>query len=158
MDVRDLWPDAAVALGQVHEGPLLRAPQRFERRLCRFAAAITVTTGPSTRQVEGRGGAGKVTVIPNGTTWDFLEAGARSPTSGLLGDRDDLFRWTYAGNLGMVAGLETAIDAARELGEGFQQVLIGDGSRGVISKGLPRTCPTTRLCFTTRFRPPRRRS
>ena len=147
MDVRDLWPDAAVALGQVHEGPLLRAAQRFERRLYRSAAAITVTTAPSARQVEDRGGAGKVAVIPNGTTRDFLEAGDRSPTSGLLGDRDDLFRWTYAGNLGMVAGLETAIDAARELGEGFQLVLIGDGSRRSDLERLASGIPNDQVVF-----------
>jgi colanic acid biosynthesis glycosyl transferase WcaI len=147
MDVRDLWPDAAVALGQVVDGPLLRAAQRFERCLYRSAAAITVTTVPSGRQVETRGGAGKVAVVPNGTTAEFLEAGARAPTKGVLGDRDDLFRWTYAGNLGMVAGLETAIDAARELGEGFQLVLIGDGSRRNDLERLASDLPSDQVVF-----------
>lgn len=129
LDVRDLWPDAAVALGQVEEGPLLSAARRLERRLYRSSAAITVTTEPTRQLIEGRGGAGKVALISNGTTEDFLRAGAREPDEHPLGDRKGVFRWTYAGNLGMVAGLETAIDAARELGEGFQLVLVGDGSR-----------------------------
>ncbi len=77
--------------------------------------------------------------------WDHwgIPGGGRplSDARSYWANRDDLFRWTYAGNLGMVAGLETAIDAARELGEGFQLVLIGDGSRAErLSNGWPQTC------------------
>ena len=111
MDVRDLWPDAAVALGQVHEGPLLRAAQRFEHRLYRSAAAITVTT--AALRSAGRGPAvapARWPVISDGLHEGFLGPGdpLSKNVQALLGDRDDLFRWTYAGNLGMVAGLETA--------------------------------------------------
>jgi glycosyltransferase involved in cell wall biosynthesis len=35
--------------------------------------------------------------------------------------------WTYAGNVGLAQGLDTAIDAAARLGEGFQLVIVGDG-------------------------------
>ena len=55
LDVRDLWPDAAVALGQVEEGPLVSAARRFEGRLYRSAAAIAVTTEPTRQLIEGRG-------------------------------------------------------------------------------------------------------
>lgn len=128
LDVRDLWPDAAVVLEQLSEGPVLRTAQRVERRLYRSADAITVTTEPTRREVERRGGEGKVEVIPNGTTEEFLGAGARPPEKGLFEGPDDVFRWTYPGNLGLVAGLDTAIEAARELGEGFQLVLLGEGT------------------------------
>jgi colanic acid biosynthesis glycosyl transferase WcaI len=147
LDVRDLWPDAAVALGQVDEGPLLRAARWFERRLYRSADAITVTTDPSRHQVETRGGEGKVAVISNGTTEEFLDAGAEEPLPGLLGNGEGLFRWTYAGNLGMVAGLEAAIEAARELGDGFQLVLIGEGSRRTELERLASELPAGRVVF-----------
>ena len=112
-----------------YEGPLLRAAQRFEHRLYRSAAAITVTTAPSARQIEARGGAGKVAVIPNGTTRDFLEAGDRSPTSGLLGDRTTGSVGPTQGTWAWSRDWSRRSSAARELGEGFQLVLIGDGRR-----------------------------
>jgi glycosyltransferase involved in cell wall biosynthesis len=129
LDVRDLWPDVAVAMGEVEDGPLLRSAQRFERRLYRSAAAVTVTTQPFKDAIEQRGGAGKVTVISNGATPSFLEAGEREPEPELLGERDGAFVWMYAGNLGLAQGLESAVEAAELLGDGFRLILIGDGPR-----------------------------
>jgi putative colanic acid biosynthesis glycosyltransferase WcaI len=129
LDVRDPWPEVAVTLGEVGDGPLLRAAERFERRLYRSAAAITTTTKPFKTMIEERGGAGKVTVISNGATPSFLAAGERDPEPELTGERDGRFVWTYAGNLGLAQGLESAVEAARLLGEGFRLILIGDGPR-----------------------------
>src|SRR5204862_4011710 len=44
--------------------------------------------------------------------------------AGLPADR---FVWVYAGNRGIAQGLESAIDAAKLLGDDFQLVLLGDG-------------------------------
>jgi glycosyltransferase involved in cell wall biosynthesis len=139
-DVRDLWPDAAVALGQLGEGRLLKMSQRLERRLYRSASAVTVTTEPWKREIEARGGAGKTTVIPNGTNSTFLDAGEEPREPSLLG-ADGRFTWTYAGNLGLVSGLETALQTAKELGDGFQLLLVGAGPRREeferVARGLP---------------------
>ena len=67
-------------------------------------------------------------MIPNGTEATFIDAGDRASEPELLGD-DGRFSWTYPGNLGLVAGLETAVMAARQLGEGFRSVLLGEGPR-----------------------------
>jgi glycosyltransferase involved in cell wall biosynthesis len=139
-DVRDLWPDAAVALGQLEPGALLNLAERLERRLYRSASAVTVTTEPWKADIEARGGAGKTTVIPNGTDATFLDAGAE-PRERSLVEADGRFIWTYAGNLGLVSGLETALKAAEELGERFQLLVVGAGPRreefGRIAAGLP---------------------
>jgi hypothetical protein len=116
-------------MGEVGEGPLLHAAQRFERRLYQSAAAVICTTRPFKQLIEQRGGAGKVTVISNGATPMFLTAGERDPEPDLVGGADGRFTWTYAGNLGLAQGLETAVEAARILGDGFQLILIGDGPR-----------------------------
>jgi glycosyltransferase involved in cell wall biosynthesis len=130
LDVRDLWPDVAVVVDQVSEGRLLRAAERLERRLYRSAAAITATTDAFAREIDARGGAGKVTLIRNGASAAALEAGAREPEPSLLGgDGDRPFTWTYAGNVGLAQGLEAAVEAARRLGEGFRLLIVGEGPR-----------------------------
>ena len=146
-DIRDLWPDAAVALGQIGEGRLLEATRRLERRLYRSAAVITTTTEPFADRIEGRGGAGKVTVIPNGTPGLFLDVGAKPREPSLLGNGDGVFTWTYAGNIGLVAGLECAVEAAGRLGRGFRLTLIGDGQRRDELRRLAATLPEGSVRF-----------
>jgi glycosyltransferase involved in cell wall biosynthesis len=141
LDVRDPWPEVAVTLGELEDGPLLRAAERFERRLYKSAAAVTTTTRPFKDMIEERGGAGKVTVISNGATPMFLDAGERDPEPDLVGERDGRFVWTYAGNLGLAQGLESAVEAARILGDGFRLILIGDGPRREALRDLAHELP-----------------
>lgn len=128
LDVRDLWPDVALVVGEVEEGPLVSAARKIEHRLYRSAAAITCTTQSFESEIEARGGEGKVTQISNGTTERFLSAGDEDPDRSLIGD-DERFTWTYAGNLGLAQGLDVAVQAAGELGEDFRLLLVGDGPR-----------------------------
>jgi glycosyltransferase involved in cell wall biosynthesis len=142
LDVRDLWPDVALVVGEVQEGGMVRAARRIERRLYRSADAITCTTEHFKREIEGRGGAGKVTQISNGTSAVFLEAGDESPDR-TLAAADDRFTWTYAGNLGLAQGLEAAVEAARLLGDGFKLLLIGEGPRRERLRELAAAAPGT---------------
>jgi glycosyltransferase involved in cell wall biosynthesis len=127
LDVRDLWPDIAVVLGQIPEGALLRLSRRLESRLYRSASRITAVTEPFREHIEARGGRGKSTVIYNGTTGAYLDAGELEPDRAELGLPADGFLWTYAGNLGLAQGLEAAVEAAGELGDGFRLLLLGEG-------------------------------
>ena len=129
LDVRDLWPDAAVAVGEMEPGRIYRIAARLERRLYRSAAAITATTEDFVRAIEGRGGAGKVALIRNGTQELFLGIGSEKPDPAAVGETDGRFTWTYAGNLGLAQGLEGAVEAAKLLGEGYRLILIGAGPR-----------------------------
>ena len=128
LDVRDLWPEAAVILGELTDARAVRAAEWLEQRLYRSAAAITTVTEPFREQISDRiGDPEKTIVIPNGTSRLWLETGeseVERSTVGLPGDR---FIWAYGGNLGIAQGLETAIEAAASLDEGFQLVLLGGG-------------------------------
>ncbi len=126
LDVRDLWPDVALVVGEVKEGPLVAVVRKMEQRLSRSASAITCTTQTFKAEIEARGGDGKVTQISNGTTARFLSAGDEEPDRSLIGD-DERFTWTYAGNLGLAQGLDAAVRAAGELGSGFRLLLVGEG-------------------------------
>jgi glycosyltransferase involved in cell wall biosynthesis len=130
LDVRDLWPEAAVILGELRGARAIALAERLEARLYRSAAAITTTTEPFRRRIAGHlDDPGKVELVPNGTTRAWLAAGEADADPAALRLPADRFVWLYAGNLGVAQGLDSAIEAARLLGDGFQLLLLGDGPR-----------------------------
>lgn len=128
LDVRDLWPEAAVAMGELSNERLLRLAERLERRLYASASGITAVTEPFRRAIEAKIGATeKVSVIPNGTTRFWVEGADLEVDRADVGLPDDRFVWTFAGNIGVAQGLEAAVAAAGRLGEGFHLLILGDG-------------------------------
>ena len=128
LDVRDLWPKAAVVLGELNSKQAVKAAEVLERWLYERADLITTVTEPFGEHIAEHAPAGKrIDVLPNGTTRAWLERGRRRPDRAKVGLPTDLFVWAYAGNLGLYHGLDTAMEAAERLGEGFQLLLIGHG-------------------------------
>ena len=128
LDVRDLWPDAAVALGELSGPRLIRLAERLERRLYSGAEAITTVTPAFRDAIASRvGRPGKVSLVPNGASELCLQAAGWEPDRGALDLASDRFVWTYAGNVGLAQGLDSAVHAAARLGTGFQLVVLGGG-------------------------------
>lgn len=128
MDVRDPWPEAAVALGELSDPRIIGALERLERRLYRSAAAIVTVTEPFRVDIAAKlTDPTKVTIVPNGTTRKWLRAGEVEVDRAELGLPSDRFIWTYAGNLGIAQGLGAAVQAAAALGDRFQLQLVGAG-------------------------------
>ena len=127
LDVRDLWPAAAVSLQQIAEGPQLRAAELMERRLYRAAAAVAAVTRPFCEHIDRiRARPPQTTLLPNGTLDLFLEAapdGARDQ----LGVAEDAFLVTFAGTHGIAQGLGSVLDAAPALEGVAELVFVGDG-------------------------------
>jgi glycosyltransferase involved in cell wall biosynthesis len=129
-DVRDLWPEAAVILGELSNPRVIRGAEWLERRLYADADAIVTVTEPFREDIAAKVEDGdKIEVIPNGTTREFLDAGELEVDRAELGLPGDRFVWTYAGNVGIAQGLEAAVDAAAALGEGFTLLVVGSGPR-----------------------------
>lgn len=128
MDVRDLWPSIAIALGELKGDRSVRAAEWLERALYRDATAITVVTRPFVDAVTAVSGQPeKIHHLPNGTTRFWLEERSEPADRSSLGLPADRFIWTFAGNLGVAQGLDTAIAAAGLLDSRFLFVLVGDG-------------------------------
>lgn len=128
MDVRDLWPEAAVALGELSNARLLAWAERLERRLYEDAAAIVTVTEPFGDLIaEKTSDPEKISLIPNGTTRLWVDGAQVEPDRRSLELPESQFLWTYAGNVGTAQGLEAAVDAAAALGEGFRLLILGDG-------------------------------
>lgn len=141
LDVRDLWPDVALMVEQVEEGRMVSMARRLERRLYASARTITTVTETFKQEIESRGGAGKTELLRNGAAAEFLRAGERPRDPSAIDGREGIFTWTYAGNLGLAQGLESAIEAARLLGDGFRLLLVGEGPRRDALRDLAASLP-----------------
>lgn len=127
-DVRDIWPKAAQLIGELTDPRLVRAAERLERALYNRADHIVVVTRPFREEIRLKAPeAASIALIPNGTTREWLDAGATNPDRASLGLPADRFIWTYAGNLGPSRRLDVALGAARRLGDGCQLLIIGSG-------------------------------
>jgi glycosyltransferase involved in cell wall biosynthesis len=128
LDVRDLWPEVAVALGELRGARAIALAKRLEDHLYASAAAIVTVNEAFREDIAGRiANPDKVSVIANGTTREWLAAGEAEPERGEAGLPAGQFVWTYAGNVGLAQGLEAAVEAARVLGAGFRLLIVGGG-------------------------------
>jgi glycosyltransferase involved in cell wall biosynthesis len=132
-EVRDPWPEAAVALGQLR-GWVARRPAYAEEARClaRARAVVTVSEG-SRAYLSSRGvSPGKVHVIRNGSdpTRFRFKPRSRARVRRRLGVAD-AFLVVYAGLMGLANDCDVLLDAAGLLRADtrFRFLLIGDGPR-----------------------------
>jgi len=130
-EVRDLWPESAIALGELAHPLAIRWAYRLERACYSQAKKIIVVTQGIFDNLIQRGiPEEQLSLIPNGANTDLFqfhpEARARI--------RDEMawnenFVVVYAGIHGIAQGLEYIVDTARLLEHDSRVhfVLIGDG-------------------------------
>jgi hypothetical protein len=127
LDIRDLWPAAAVSLGQMSGGAPLRVAEALERYLYREATVVSAVTKPFCEHIDRLRGAPPRTVyLPNGTVERFFEAGAPAERS-VLGGADGAFVVTFAGTHGIAQGLPSVLDAAERAPASLHFAFVGDG-------------------------------
>lgn len=123
VDVRDIWPAVAEALGELSNRQLVRMFEHAERSLYRQARAVTATTEPFCEHIDRVAGRQLSVHLPNGALDELVELPYTAPPA-----REPLIVG-YAGNLGVAQGLGSALDAADLLRElPVQFVLLGDGA------------------------------
>lgn len=132
-EVRDLWPELAIALGVV-KNPLLKWYTRRLERNIYFAARRIVALAPGIKKGVCRTGyaAERVTVIPNSSDLDLFQPCGEKTLDDRFGSPTG-FRLVFTGAHGLANGLDAVLDAALELkrrGEGgIRLVFIGDGGQ-----------------------------
>lgn len=125
LDVRDLWPAAALSLNQVSGIAAVTIGERLERWLYGEAAAIAAVTRPFCEHIDAlRRRAPATAMIPNGTLELFFENGRGDRNR--LGVPDGRFLATFAGTHGIAQGLPAILDAA-ELAPDISFAFVGDG-------------------------------
>lgn len=129
LDVRDLYPETAVALGVVENRAVEWLYRQYERWFWRRADALTVPTEPMVDVLLAAGvSRERVTVVHNaynsaGTDLDGSESVA-------VPEWDDEFVVAYAGGMGYAPDIPTILDAAARLqAQDIRFVFLGDGER-----------------------------
>ncbi len=127
LEVRDLWPESAEAMGLVGDPRVIGAAQRLADGLYRRADRIVALTEGIRDGVIARGVPdAKITLITNGVDREFADA----PTHG-VDLPDDRFVAMYVGAHGTYSSLETVLGAAAALARDPRVlvVLVGGGDR-----------------------------
>jgi glycosyltransferase involved in cell wall biosynthesis len=136
-EVRDLWPQFAIAVGVLTNPLLIRVAEWLERFLYRHADQVMVNSPGFREHVEGRG-AKRVELVPNGADPSMFDPADRGMTFRQSYHLADKFVVMYAGAHGMSNDLGVVLEAAKILQDvtvtsevtvtsDIQIVLLGDG-------------------------------
>ena len=125
VNVSDMWPDSAIALGTLRRPRMVSAARRLEHACYRAAAAIVCPTRGIETALGGLDEArGKVHRIPPSVDPElFPDSPPRVHGA---------FKVLYAGTVGMSQGVGTLMDAAELLDDDakIEIVIAGDGAEG----------------------------
>jgi glycosyltransferase involved in cell wall biosynthesis len=130
-EVRDLWPDSVVAVGAMQENAFIQVLRGLERHLYRVATRlVAVSDGIRDRLIAKGVPAPKIGVVPNGVDLERVAASEDQPSAPLPANLQGKFVAGYIGTHGMAQGLETILEAARQLNNrNIHFLFAGDGAR-----------------------------
>ena len=127
-EVRDLWPQFAIAVGVLRNYWLIRASEWLERFLYHGADRVMVNSPGYVEPVTSRG-AKRVELIPNGADPSMFDPSNNGAGFRRAHHLEDKFVVMYAGAHGMSNDLDVLLEAAHQLEETprVEIVLVGDG-------------------------------
>jgi glycosyltransferase involved in cell wall biosynthesis len=128
LEIRDLWPAFAVAVGILRNPLLIRLSEWLERFLYHRADQLVINSPGFRTHLEARG-AGDITVVPNGADAAMFDPHADGAAFRAEHNLADKFIVLYAGAHGMSNDLGVVLEAAALLRDEphIHLVLLGDG-------------------------------
>ncbi len=131
LDIRDLWPKAAEALGMLADRRFIKPAEWLERFLYRRADRITaVTKGFCAHIASLVPGEEKIEWLPNGAATDSFSPEKTDPGLRARLELKDKFIVTFAGTHGIAQGLPAILETARLLRDddpGVVFLFLGEG-------------------------------
>ncbi len=151
LEVRDLWPAFAVAVGVLNNKRLISLSKWLERFLYRHADQLVVNSPGFIQHVEARG-AKHVALVPNGADPQMFDPNSGGEVFRQKFGMENRFVVLYAGAHGMSNDLDVVLDAAEILRDKpeIQVVLVGSGKE----KPRLRTAAEQRSLDNVMFLPP----
>ena len=133
LEIRDIWPESITTVGAMRKSATVRLLEHLERWMYRRADRIVaVGEGYREKLIERGVSADKVTVVTNGVDREVFAP--RDPDVELRARYgwSDKTTFAYIGTVGMAAGLDVVLRAARTLLERGRAdvhfVIVGDGA------------------------------
>jgi glycosyltransferase involved in cell wall biosynthesis len=150
-EVRDLWPESAVQLGELKQPWAVRLATWLEEACYRRARHIVVVTqGIQDRLVERSYDSGRLTIIPNGANTElYVPKRIDEALQRKLGILPGQFVVIYTGLHGLAHGLETALQAAQQLRHwpDILFLLVGDGPQKATLMEMARAMDLSNVRF-----------
>ncbi|MCB0036552.1 MAG: glycosyltransferase family 4 protein, partial [Anaerolineales bacterium] len=132
-EVRDLWPESAVQLGELNNSLAIRLSEWLEHLCYRRAVKMVAVTKGIKESLVRRGYADEdIALIPNGANTElYVPQETAHPIRQQLGIPLDNFVVVYTGLHGLAHGLETVVDTADILRDqtDISFLLVGNGPR-----------------------------
>jgi glycosyltransferase involved in cell wall biosynthesis len=131
VEVRDLWPAIFVELGVLTNRRLISILELAERAAYRAASkVVVVSAGFRDHLIDDGVPADKVVVIRNGVDLERFALGhdESGEARARLGASAASLLLLYIGAHGISQGLDTLVNAAALLGDGFHLTLVGEGA------------------------------
>jgi glycosyltransferase involved in cell wall biosynthesis len=127
-EVRDLWPQFAIAVGVLTDPTLIRMSEWLERFLYRHADRMIVNSPGFVAHVTGRGSK-NAALIPNGADPEMFDPLANGIAFRQSNKLKNKFVVLYAGAHGISNDLDVALEAAKLLEDvrAIHFVFLGDG-------------------------------
>jgi glycosyltransferase involved in cell wall biosynthesis len=127
-EVRDLWPQFAIAVGILTNPVLISLSEWLERFLYRCADRVVVNSPGFADHVSGRG-AKRVDLIPNGADPSMFDPSDSGDAFRKANQLEDKFVAMYAGAHGMSNDLGVVLESARLLADSknIHIIFLGDG-------------------------------
>jgi colanic acid biosynthesis glycosyl transferase WcaI len=131
VNIQDIYPHAAVAMGVLKNRSAIRFFERMERWVYQHARHVVVISDGFREDLIHKGvAASKITVVPNWADPSFVLPGPKDNAFRRELKCGDRFTLVYSGGLTHNSNLEPMIDAAAMLSnEPFAFVIVGDGVR-----------------------------
>ncbi|MQC26769.1 MAG: glycosyltransferase WbuB [Chloroflexi bacterium] len=128
LEIRDLWPAFAVAVGILRNPVIIRLSEWLECFLYRRADQLLINSPGFRPHLEARG-AHNISVVPNGSDAAMFDPAAKGLTFRRAHHLDEKFVVLYAGAHGMSNDLGIVLEAASQLRQdpAIHLVLLGDG-------------------------------
>lgn len=129
VNIQDIYPDIAVALGMLRNRSAIRFFQRMERWIYRAADRVVVISEGFRQNLLGKGvRAEKVVVVPNWADPETIQPSTRENAFRRDHSRPGEFVVLYSGGLSHNSHLEPVLEAAqRLLDEPYRFLIVGEG-------------------------------
>ena len=129
LEVRDLWPESAVAMGLMRDGPRRSPPRAASRPSATGAPTASSRSPRASATASSPRGCRRRRSSSSRTAWTWRSGTATRPARAPV--PDEAFVAMYVGAHGTYSSLETVLDAAARLRDApdVRLVLVGNGDR-----------------------------